>query len=95
MACNCKSEIEAKFLARAKEVFPQSTDHSVELTGYTFLFGEGYSLSLNGCMPAEIQHKVVVKKTGLSRIKKEKQSFIFTYCPFCGVPYKKENGEAL
>lgn len=98
MTCNCKADFTEKFLNRVKEINPDSTNHEVELTGYTNVFGTNAvgqtTLELNGFMPVEIKHTVKHKKTGVERVKKEKTSFLFTYCPFCGVRYKEEKGEA-
>lgn len=93
MTCNCKSEIEAKFLEKVKTDLPESTNHGLEMTGYTLLI-EDNTMKLRGFMPVEIKHTVKNKKTGLDRVKKDKTSVLFTYCPFCGVPYKEEKGEA-
>lgn len=94
MTCNCKTDFTEKFLERAKEQLPDSKDHKVEMTGYTHVFGENEAgqttLESRGFMPVEISHTVTVKKTQLDRVKKDKTSFIFTYCPFCGVKYVQE-----
>ena len=93
MTCNCKSEISEKFLERVKSERPDSTNHNLEMTAYTFLL-EGNRMTLRGFMPVSIEHTVKNKKTGLERVKKEKTSVLFTYCPFCGVPYKEVQGES-
>lgn len=95
MTCNCKQTLTAKMLERAKEQLPDSKNHEVQMTNYTFVFGENEAgqstIETRGFMPVEIKHTITVKKTGLDRVKKEKTSFLFTYCPFCGERYKKEN----
>lgn len=92
MTCKCKEELTEKLLDRAKKKFPDSKNHEVQMTNYTFVFGENEAgqstIETCGFMPVEIKHTVIVKKTGLERIKKEKASFLFTYCPFCGERYK-------
>ena len=93
MTCNCKSDLEARLLERAKEQLPESKDHNVSMTGFAFVFNDANGMDQLGFMPVEIEHKVTVKKTGLERVKKQKTSFIFTYCPFCGVRYKAKKGE--
>lgn len=93
MTCDCKSTLTEKLLERAKEQLPDSRNLEVELTGYTFVFGDDNSLALRGFMPVEVKHTVTVKKTGLDRVKKDKTSLIFTYCPFCGVKYKPDEPE--
>lgn len=94
MTCDCKETLTGKLLERSKEQLPDSKDHSVEMTGYAIVFGENEAgqstLETCGFMPVEIKHTVTVKKTGLDRVKKEKTSLLFTYCPFCGVPYKEK-----
>lgn len=94
MTCNCKSDLEARLLDRAKEQLPDSKNHEVRMTGYALVFNDTNGMDFLGSMPVEIQHTVVVKKTGCDRVKKDKTNFIFTYCPFCGVRYKAEKGEA-
>ena len=86
MICDCKTTFTEKYLERAKELFPDSTNHSVEIENYAFVFNKhDNGMSFRGFVPVEIKHTVIVKKTGLPRVKKEKTSLLFTYCPFCGV----------
>lgn len=96
MSCDCKSNFTERFLERAKELFPDSTDHSVELENYAFVFNKhDNGMTMKGFIPVVIEHKVIVKKTGLSKVKKEKTSLLFSFCPFCGIdlrePEPKEN----
>ena len=90
MNCDCKTNLTEKLLTRAKEQLPESKNHSVEMTGYAFVFTDTGSMDLKGCMTVEIKHTVTVKKTGLDRVKKDKTNLIFTYCPFCGERYEEK-----
>ncbi|WP_272995913.1 hypothetical protein, partial [Paraglaciecola chathamensis] len=89
MKCECKQEIEARLLERAKEQLPNSLDHDVTLDGYSMIFGNN-SISMKASMPVTIKHKVLVKKTGNYKDKKDKTNLIFSFCPFCG---EKANGD--
>lgn len=96
MSCDCKSTFTEKFLEQVKAKYPTSTGHSVEIENYAFVFNkQNNGMTLKGFMPVLIQHKIIVLKTGLSKVKKEKTSLLFSYCPFCGVdlrePEPKEN----
>lgn len=82
--CDCKRSIEARLVVRAKEMHPEATGHEVKLTGYAFIFGK--EVQFKGCMPFEFRAEFPLKKGGL-RLKKEKTSMMFNYCPFCGVKY--------
>lgn len=98
MTCNCKTDFTEKLLERAKEQLPNSKNIEVTMTGYTLLLGtneagQGTLLS-RGFMPVEIKHTITVKKTGLDRVKKDKTSLLFTYCPFCGVKYAQDKEQA-
>lgn len=94
MTCNCKTTFTEKLLNRAKELFPDSTDHSVEIENYAFVFNKhDNGMTQKGFMPAVIEHKVIIKKTGLPKVKKEKTSLLFSYCPFCGVDLKEPEPE--
>lgn len=88
MTCECKSNITARLLARAKENLPESKDHSVEIQGYAFVFTNDNSLDLRGSAIVEIQHTAKHRKTGADVAKKVKEKLLFTYCPFCGTRYK-------
>jgi hypothetical protein len=92
MTCNCKTEISEKFLEKVKTDIPESTNHSLEMTAYSFVL-DGNRMELRGYMPVEIKHTVKNKKTGLDRVKKEKPVF-FLLSVLCGVRYKEEQGEA-
>lgn len=85
MTCDCKATFTAKFLERAKELYPDSKDHSVELKNYAFVFNKEGGMDLRGYIPVELTHIVTNKKTGATRSKKEKTSLLFSYCPICGV----------
>ncbi|WP_216078022.1 hypothetical protein [Acinetobacter sp. Ac_5812] len=68
----------------------------MEIENYAFVFNKhDNGMTLKGYLPVAIHHKIIVKKTGLPKIKKEKTSLLFSYCPFCGVdlrePEHKEN----
>lgn len=88
MTCDCRATFTEKFLERAKELYPDSKDHSVELKNYAFVFSEG-GMDLRGSIPVELTHTVTNKKTGVTRSKKEKTSLLFSYCPICGVKQNK------
>jgi len=87
--CNCKQDLEAKLLERAKEQYPDSTDHSVEIQGYAFAF-MGNTLISRQTLPLAIEHTVIVKKTGLTKRKTEKQKMLASYCMFCGEKLVKD-----
>lgn len=90
MSCDCKKTFTEKFLEKVKAEYPTSTDHKVEIENYAIVFSKnGNCMSLKGFMPVVVQHKVIVKKTGLSKVKKEKTSLLFSYCPFCGVDLRE------
>ena len=82
--CDCKRNVEAKLLARAKEIYPDATEHEVKLTGYAFIFGK--TVELKGCMSFEHSAEFPLKKGGLKR-KTEKTNMMFTFCPWCGEKY--------
>ena len=88
--CDCKMRVEAKLLARAKEMHPEAVGHEVQLTGYAFIFGK--EVELKGCMPFEFRADFPLKKGGLKR-KLGKTSMMFTYCPFCGVKYDGDSAD--
>ncbi|MDC4151729.1 hypothetical protein [Acinetobacter baumannii] len=89
MSCSCKKDFQERFLDRAKEMFPDSTNHEVEIENYAFVFNKDNSMELRGYQPVVISHTATVKKTGLQKVKKEKTSLLFSYCPFCGVKFEK------
>lgn len=90
MACECKSKLQERFLGRVKEQLPDSKNHKVDLNGYAYVFNDNGGMDLVSTTTVEIEHTVTVKKTGLDRVKKEKQSLIHTFCPYCGVRYKEK-----
>ncbi|KAA8734884.1 hypothetical protein F4V57_03760 [Acinetobacter qingfengensis] len=87
MVCSCKPDIEQKILERLKEQYPEGKDHSSTMNknfGYTFP-------DMAVVAYFELTNSVtVMTKKGTERIVKPKLSLHFTYCPFCGVKYKKE-----
>ncbi len=93
MACNCKSDLEAKVVDRLKEEYPEGENHQASL-GANYL----YALEDFGQLGRmEFANEVVVTtKKGTKRTIKPKLSMVFTFCPFCGVRYKekKETQEA-
>ena len=93
MACNCKEILTAKMLSNVQKNLPESQNHEVSLMGYsTCINKETLTLSTRGSMLMEIRHKAINKRTGNSVDKKIKEALFFTYCPFCGAPYKDEVG---
>jgi hypothetical protein len=88
--CDCKRNIEARLLVRAKEMHPEALGHEVKLTGYAFIFGK--TVELKGAMPFEFRAEFPMKKGGL-KCKVEKTSMMFTYCPFCGVKYDSDSAD--
>jgi hypothetical protein len=85
--CDCKRNVEAKLLARAKEMHPDATGHEVKLAGYAFIFGK--TVQLKGCMPFEFRAEFPLKKGG-TKHKTEKTNMMFTFCPWCGVKYDED-----
>lgn len=85
--CDCKSDIEKRFLEKFKEQTPEATGHEVQLKGYAFFFGTG--IRLKGVMPLEATAVFPLKKGG-TKSRTTKQSMCFSYCPFCGVKYEKD-----
>ena len=80
--CNCKTEMEEALTKRLKELYPDSTNHRIELAGYGFSIKDG-RMVLRGYMPAVGQH-LLKTKGGILKVKKVKDNVIFSYCPFCG-----------
>ena len=87
MACNCQTELQAELLERFKQVKPEAQNHRAEIQGYAFIFGKTVTMKL--ATPVHFTGKYLVKKTGLLKEKTFKENLIFTYCPFCGVPYNE------
>lgn len=86
--CNCRNDIEAKLLNRHKDNSPDSRLHTAELTGYGFIITDS-GMKEVGQMPIELTCEAPLKKGGF-KIKKERMSMFFTFCPFCGEKYKKD-----
>lgn len=91
--CNCKTELEAKLLERAKEQLPDSKNHSVEITGYVFAMGPN-EITLRQALPVIIKHTVTVKKTGEQKEKKIVSNVLARFCMFCGEKHVKDEPEA-
>lgn len=83
MACDCKSDIEAKLLDRFQKATPEASAHGVTLQGYGLHFVNN-TAELAGFMPYEAQADHP-KKDGGVRVKKLKGNMMFSFCPFCGV----------
>ena len=86
MSCNCRQELEEKLLERFKEQEPDAKDHCVSLNKYVFTFGKCLE---KGCFTIELE-ALFLLKNGKKKLKKSKQSMLFTYCPFCAQPYDAE-----
>lgn len=81
--CNCKTELEAKMLARAKEVLPESTDHNVEIDGYVFGLTNNNGVVQRQALTVVIKHTCKLKNGSIKQ-KVEKQKIMATFCMFCG-----------
>lgn len=84
MNCNCKKELEDKFLARFKASHPEAQDHSAKIKDYCFVMAEG-RMMVQGFMEVEQYAALPVKKTGVCRQNNVQTKIFFSYCPFCGV----------
>jgi hypothetical protein len=89
MACNCKSDIEAKLMTFTQENTPDSSLVEVKLEGYGYTFGAG--VSERPYMPYKAQY-CIPKKDGTQRSIKKTGSMFFTYCPFCGTTLQSALG---
>ena len=86
--CNCRADIEAKLLNRHKENTPDARLHTAELKGYGFILADAGMREV-GQMPIELTSEGQLKKGGF-KLKKERMTMFFTFCPFCGEKYKKD-----
>jgi hypothetical protein len=89
MACNCKSEIEAKLNENFKAATPDARDHKVTLKGYGFGIINN-TIVMQPFFEYEGFSYVPLKKGG-EKPKKVIGNMIFSYCPFCGESLKKES----
>lgn len=89
MPCKCREELEEKLLKHFKEQNQDAKEHEATLKGYVFTFGKRTYMNrtyMKGAMPIELTAEFPLKK-GEFRRKTEKQSMLFSYCPFCGKKY--------
>lgn len=86
--CECKTEIEAKLVARLQEQEPEATKIDLKIGGYVFLFGD--SVIMKPTLQIEGVFYLPTKAGGL-KAKKIKQSMIASYCPFCGEKLSTES----
>lgn len=86
MACTCKADLETKVVERLKEEYPEGENHAASLdANYLYAMDD---FGMLGRM--EFDNEVFTKtKKGTMRKLKPKLSMAFTFCPFCGVPYKE------
>lgn len=87
MQCGCKERISQDLMTHFKEQHPDSTDHRLELGGYSLIIGE--TLESRVSLPVTAEHTVTAK-TGRRMVKKVSFSMMASYCPFCGKPAKEE-----
>ena len=88
MSCTCKSDIEAKLLARLKTSEPDGANHAAHLAGYGLRI-VGNTIQTRPYMDVR-QSVDVPKKAGGIKIIKPKMTISFSYCPFCGKPVAAE-----
>ena len=90
--CNCITETEDKLFAHIKEKYPERTlvhDSEEGLQNTAFTFGtEEDPGGTKLFIPFQYRYTFEKKNGATSAIKKESVNMFFTFCPFCGVPYK-------
>jgi hypothetical protein len=86
--CDCRKDLESRLLERFIEQKP-GTEHKAQLSGYGFVFSADNTMTMRGCMPAEMSYMHTLKN-GKVKLKKLVQNMLFTFCPFCGQRYDFE-----
>jgi len=94
MSCQCQDELAKNITDRTQKMHPDWFDIKVKLLSYGLTMTDN-NMAFRGFMPISIEAERPLKKGG-TRVKKEKTSLFFSYCPFCGVKVndKNEGGEA-
>jgi len=86
MNCKCREVIEKELHKKFIKGNPLIKDGKTTLDGFGFSISKKGMASIQSTV-AEFEAEFPLKKGGF-KIKKLKQSIIFTYCPFCGKKYK-------